>query len=116
MRSSSRSKLVVELENGETAQFQKRDGLQCGDNVWVGYDVENLKYNHIIRKQHTELQENMKPVLENKPEQVHEYPTNLAEMSQVYEDSHTEETEEDYFEDMRILLQDFEDDVSSAGE
>ncbi|RLF86266.1 hypothetical protein DRN34_03640 [Thermococci archaeon] len=57
MCSSSQDKLIVELANGETAQFQKRDGLKCGDCVYVGYDFEKMQYGHIIRKQHAAVRE-----------------------------------------------------------
>jgi hypothetical protein len=120
--SSSQGKLIVELENGETAQFQKRDGLKCGDCVYVGFDIDKLEYNHIMPKTHPAVRENHDPPVEVDPvdedmsERMDSSQFNGVSLTGFEDDEGLEGLEVDDFEVLRTLLQGSEDIESSNGE
>lgn len=116
MRSSSHGKLVVELSNGETAQFQKRDGLRCGDVVFVGFDLDNNEYNHIIPNKHAALREGHEPAVKSEPvvedltERMNHDQINEVSLTDFEELGDFEVFETDDFEVLRSLSQGNEDD------
>ena len=106
--------LKVELENGDIATFPKRDGLRYGDRVFVGYDYRNMCIGKGIVPCERILQSDLHE-LKTKNKQPSE--SDLENMRCLLQEC--EELggfEADGFEDLRSLLQEFEDVVSSSGE